>query len=293
MPVKAGGGAGGGRGPTSRPDVIRGTLGPMTSTLPGAGRTRELWSVGDYQRVGVRLVPASEQLVADLQVRPGERLLDVGGGTGNTALAAARRDAEVTCSDIVPELLEHARRRAELEGLSYGTEVADAQALPFDDGAFDVVTSTIGVVFAADAEKAAAEIVRVLRPGGRFGLTAWVPEAPGGKLLQLVRRHDPGDHPGDPLRWGTRDGIEQLFARTGVQLRYAERATDFTAPSVEVQWDRYVQWYAPVRVAWQRLDEAGRAAFHDEFVEMWGSYSRGSQGVLVPNTYLQVIGIKR
>src|SRR4051812_26655936 len=230
MPGEARGQAG---GPTSRPGVIGGTLGPMTSTLPGAGRTRELWSVGDYQRVGVRLVPASEQLVTDLQVRPGERLLDVGGGTGNTALAAARRDAEVVCTDIVPELLEHARKRAELEGLTYETEVADAQALPYDDGSFDVVTSTIGVVFAADAEQAAAELVRVLRPGGRLGPTAWVPEAPGGKLLELVRQHDPGDNPGDPLRWGTRDGVDQLFARHGVQLRYAERTTDFTAPDLE------------------------------------------------------------
>ena len=266
----------------------------MTSpaTAPGAERTRELWSAGDYQRVGVRLVPASEQLVADLQVRPGERLLDVGGGTGNTALAAARRDADVVCSDIVPELLEYAEKRARMEGLSYTTEIADAQALPYDDGSFDVVTSTIGVVFAADADKAAAEIVRVLRPGGRFGLTAWVPEAPGGKLLQLVRQHDPRDHPGDPLRWGTRAGVEGLFARRGVTLRYAERTTDFTAPSPEVQWERYVDWYAPVRVAWERLDEAGRQAFHDEFVAMWGSYSRGSPGILVPNTYLQVIGAK-
>jgi SAM-dependent methyltransferase len=266
----------------------------MTSpaTAPGAERTRALWSVGDYQRVGVRLVPASEQLVADLGVRPGERLLDIGGGTGNTALAAARRDADVICTDIVPELLDAARRRAEMEGLAFETEEADAQALPYDDGSFDVVTSTIGVVFAADAEQAAAELVRVLRPGGRLGLTAWVPEAPGGKLLELVRRHDPGDNPGDALRWGTRDGVDQLLGRRGLQLRYSERTVDFTAPSVEVQWDRYREWYAPVRVAWERMDEPGRAAFHDEFIDMWGSFSRGSPGILVPNTYLQVIGVR-
>src|SRR3954449_9740705 len=164
----------------------------MTSpaTAPGAERTRELWSAGDYQRVGVRLGPASEQLVAglpvrprrappgsggvpaseqhaaDLQARPGERLLDIGGGTGNTALAAARRDADVVCTDIVPELLDYARRRAEMEGLAFGTEVADAQALPYEDESFDVVPSTIGVVFAADAERAAGERGRGGRPGG-------------------------------------------------------------------------------------------------------------------------------
>jgi ubiquinone/menaquinone biosynthesis C-methylase UbiE len=152
----------------------------MTST---ADRTREVWAAGDYQRVGVRLVPASEQLVTDLAVRPGDRVLDVGGGTGNTALAAARRDADVVCSDIVPELLEYARSRAGMEGLAFETEVADAADLPFPDAAFDVVASTFGVVFAGDPERAAQELLRVLRPGGRLGMTAWLPEAPGGRLL--------------------------------------------------------------------------------------------------------------
>src|SRR3712207_1533003 len=148
------------------------------SAAPAADRTREVWATGDYQRVGVRLVPAAEQLVADLAVRPGDRVLDVAGGTGNAALAAARRDGDVVCSDIVPELLVHAERRAAMEGLAFATEVADACALPFPDEAFDVVISTFGVVFAAEPEQAARELLRVLRPGGRLGLTSWRPDAP-------------------------------------------------------------------------------------------------------------------
>jgi SAM-dependent methyltransferase len=266
----------------------------MTSpaTLPGAERTRALWSLAGYQRVGVRLVPASEQLAADLAIRPGDRVLDVAGGTGNMALAAARRDADVVCSDIVPELLEYARRRAEMEGLSFATEPADAQALPFEDASFDVVTSTLGVVFAADADRAAAEMVRVLRPGGRLGLTAWRPDAPGGRLLELVARHDPEDNPGDPLRWGTPDGVRSLFGRS-LKLRFDERSVDFTAPSLAAQWERYRDWFAPVHAAWRPLDQAGRVAFEKEFLDMWGSFTRGSgPGILVPNHYLQVIGVK-
>jgi SAM-dependent methyltransferase len=264
----------------------------MTSST--AGRTRDVWAAGDYQRVGVRLVPASEQLVTDLAVRPGDRLLDVAGGTGNTALAAARRDADVVCSDLVPELLEYAVRRAEMEGLTFATEVADACELPFPDGSFDVVVSTFGVVFAADPEQAARELLRVLRPGGRLGLAAWRPEAPGGRLISLVARHDPEDATGDPLRWGTPEGVEGLLgAGAQCQLRHSERTVEFTAPSVAAQWQRYRDWYAPVHVAWRRLDDGGRATLEGEFSDMWGSFTRGGgPGIVVPNTYLQSTGVR-
>ncbi|NEK58902.1 methyltransferase domain-containing protein [Geodermatophilus sabuli] len=264
----------------------------MTSTT--AQRAREVWAAGDYQRVGVRLVPASELLVADLAVRPGDRVLDVGGGTGNTALAAARRDADVVCTDIVPELLDHARRRAEVEGLAFDTETADAHELPFADGSFDVVASTFGVVFAADPERAAAELLRVLRPGGRLGLTAWIPGAPGGRLLELTARYDPDGAAGDPLRWGTVEGVLGLLGRGAVhQLRHVERTVEFTAPSLAAQWQRYRDWFGPVHLAWSRLDADGRRALEAEFTDMWGSYTRGSgPGIVVPNTYLQVTGVR-
>ncbi len=263
----------------------------MTST---AERTRAVWAAGDYQRVGVRLVPASEQLVTDLGIRPGDRVLDVGGGTGNCALAAARRDADVVCSDIVPELLEYARSRAGMEGLAFDTEVADASALPFPDGSFDVVVSTIGVVFAGDPERAAGELLRVLRPGGRLGLTAWRPDAPGGRLLALLARHDPAGATGDPLRWGTTEGVEELLGRGEVrQVRHVERTVDMTAPSLAAQWQRYRDWFAPVHVAWQRLDATGRAALEADFADLWGSSTRGGgPGIVVPNTYLQTTAVR-
>jgi SAM-dependent methyltransferase len=263
-------------------------------TASTSARTREVWAAGDYQKVGVRLVPASEHLVADLAVRPGDRLLDVAGGTGNTALAAARRDAEVVCSDIVPELLDYAVRRAEIEGLAFATEAADACDLPFPDASFDVVVSTFGVVFAADPAQAARELLRVLRPGGRLGLTAWLPEAPGGRLIALVARHDPEDAAGDPLQWGTPDGVDALLGRGELrQVKHAERTVEFTAPSVDAQWQRYRDWFGPVHMAWQRLDDAGRTAFEREFGDMWGSSTRGGgPGIVVPNTYLQVTGVR-
>jgi SAM-dependent methyltransferase len=263
----------------------------MTSAT--AARSRDVWAAGEYQRVGVRLVPASEHLVADLAVRPGDRLLDVAGGTGNTALAAARRDADVVCSDLVPELLDYATRRAAMEGLDFATEVADACELPFPDASFDVVVSTFGVVFAADPGQAARELLRVLRPGGRLGLTAWRPEAPGGRLLALIERHDPEGATGDPLRWGTADGVQGLLGTGECSLRHSERTVEFTAPSVAGQWQRYRDWYAPVHAAWRRLDLAGRAALESEFSELWGSSTRGGgPGIVVPNTYLQSTGVR-
>ena len=134
---------------------------------------RASWSRGDFHRIGVSQLVVGELLVRELHIHAGERVLDVAGGAGNTALAAARRNAVVTCTDYVPSILSRARRRAEVEGLSIDLVAADVQALPFPDASFDVVTSTFGAMFAPDQSTTAAELLRVLRRGGRLGMANW------------------------------------------------------------------------------------------------------------------------
>jgi ubiquinone/menaquinone biosynthesis C-methylase UbiE len=140
-------------------------------------RARRVWSQGDFARAGAEQVIVGELLCRAIDIHPGERVLDVAAGSGNAALAAARRGASVTATDFVPALLETAARRAQVEGLELETREADAQDLPFPDATFDVVLSTFGVIFAPDQARAAAELLRVCRPGGRIGLTAWTPDS--------------------------------------------------------------------------------------------------------------------
>ena len=148
-------------------------------------RQQGVWSTGDFGRFGALLVLHGELLAESVDIHPGERVLDVGGGTGTASLAAARRFADVTCTDFVPDLLEQAKRRAESEGLPIATQVADAQNLPFEDGSYDVVVSTFGAMFAPDQQRVADEIARVCRPGGRIGMANW---APGSMMNEVFRR---------------------------------------------------------------------------------------------------------
>ncbi|MFD2077782.1 Ubiquinone/menaquinone biosynthesis C-methylase UbiE [Actinopolymorpha cephalotaxi] len=254
---------------------------------------RTTWAAGEFQRIANRMVPVSEDLVLALDVLPGERVLDIAGGTGNTALAAARRDARVTCVDVVPELLDHARLRADVELLPLETVEVDAAALPFADGEFDVVTSTFGLMFVADQRRAAAEALRVLRPGGRIGLANWTPDSALGGLLHLVAKYapPPADAP-SPLRWGTRDGLAQLLAPYAdfTEQRLELRCVDVAARSVAEQFRRYRQWFGPVKLAVDQMSEEDARSFEEEFAELWDRFNRGEpDAVVVPYDYLQFV----
>jgi ubiquinone/menaquinone biosynthesis C-methylase UbiE len=257
-------------------------------------RQLAVWSAGDFSRVASMNVLAAEVLCESIDLHPGERVLDVAAGSGNTALAAARRRCEVTATDFVPSLLDAAARRAESDGIPLRTVVADAQELPFDDGSFDVVLSTFGVIFAPDQERAASELLRVCRPGGRIGLANWTPE---GMLAEQMRlrtgRRAPPPGLRSPLVWGTEDGVRALLG-TGVtspQTTVREMVFRFPSPEHMVEFNR--TYFGPTKVAFDVLDEKGQAELTEELLGVLRKYNRAHDGTLVaPAPYLEVIAVR-
>ena len=191
-----------------------------TNTIDLAAlKTRQhgAWSSGDYAVVGTTLQIVGEELCEALDLHAGQKVLDVAAGNGNATLAAARRWCDVVSTDYVPSLLERGRLRAAADGLSIEFKEADAEALPFADGSFDAVVSTFGVMFTPDQDKAAAELLRVCRSGGKIGLANWTPEGFIGQLFKTLGKYLPPP-PGakSPALWGTRARIAEMFGPTAL-----------------------------------------------------------------------------
>lgn len=257
-------------------------------------RQQAAWTRGDFHRIGVSQVIVGELLVRDLHVHAGERVLDVAAGSGNTALAAARRSADVTCTDYVPELLDHARARAEAEGLPLRVEVADAQRLPYPDHSFDVVVSTFGSMFAPDQEATAAELTRVLRPGGRLGLASWTPESWVGEQFALQARYRPppaGLRP--PTRWGTAAGTRELFGDRLSDVRVTTSAFDFVQPSTTALFELFRDWFGPVATVLDTVDEEQAAAFTRDWMALSDRHNVARDGTCdIPSPYLQLVAVR-
>jgi SAM-dependent methyltransferase len=179
-------------------------------------RQQKTWASGDYGAIATGILPMAEGLCETMDLHAGTRVLDVAAGTGNAALAAARRYCDVTATDYVPALLDRARERAAAERLAITIQEADAEALPFPDNSFDAVISVVGAMFAPDQVRTASELLRVCRSGGQIGLANWTPEGFIGQLFATIGRHvppPPGVRP--PPLWGTRARLEELFGRDG------------------------------------------------------------------------------
>ena len=252
-------------------------------------RQRAAWASGDYAVVGTTLQIVGETLCEVVDLRAGERVLDVAGGNGNASLAATRRFAAVTCTDYVPELLERGRVRAEAERLAVEFRVADAEALPFADASFDAVLSTFGVMFTPNQDRAAAELVRVCRPGGRIGLADWTPDGFVGRLFKLIGTVLPppaGVRP--PALWGTQERLHALFP--GAAIEATPRTFAFRHRSAAHWMEVFRTYYGPVHKAFLALDPAAQATLERGMLDLLARFDRGGgSGLVVPSEYLETV----
>ncbi|MCL4182361.1 MAG: methyltransferase domain-containing protein [Burkholderiaceae bacterium] len=254
-------------------------------------RQRAAWSSGDYAVIGTTLQIVGEGLCEALDVRAGQKVLDVAAGNGNASLAAARRWCEVVATDYVPALLERARERADAERLDIQFREADAEALSFPDGSFDAVVSTFGVMFTADHDRAAAEMIRVCRRGGRIGLANWTPDGFIGQLFKTIGKHVP-PAPGarSPALWGTRAYIAELFEASASSISAAQRHFVFRYRSPEHWLQVFRTWYGPVLKAFTVLEPAAQAALRDDLIALIDRFNRAGDGsMVVPGEYLEIV----
>ena len=265
----------------------------MTATSPDFAaikqRQQATWAAGDYAVVGTTLQIVGEHLAEAADIRAGEHVLDVAAGNGNATLAAARRFAAVTSTDYVPALLERGRERAAADRLPVTFQVADAEALPFADQSFDCVLSTFGVMFTPNQEKAAAEMLRVAKVGGRVGMANWTPDGFIGQLFRTIGRHmPPPAGVKSPALWGTEARLAELFPGQAVQA--TKQMFNFRYKSVAHWLEVFKTYYGPTNRAFAALDAAKGAALEADIVALLGQMNRGGKDTLVvPSEYLEVV----
>ncbi|HXZ85497.1 MAG TPA: methyltransferase domain-containing protein, partial [Myxococcota bacterium] len=262
----------------------------------GALKTRQhgAWSSGDYAVVGTTLQIVGEELCEALDLRSGQKVLDVAAGNGNVSLAAARRFCDVVSTDYVPALLERGRERAKAEGLALEFREADAEKLPFADASFDAVVSTFGVMFTPDQERAAAELARVCRPGGKIGLANWTPDGFIGQLFKTIGKYVP-PAPGakSPALWGTRPRLTELFGAPAREIRATSKHFAFRYRSPEHFVEVFRSYYGPMLKAFGALDAPGQAGLRQDIVSLIGQFNRAQDGTMVvPSEYLEVVIVR-
>lgn len=258
-------------------------------------RQQGTWASGDYAVVGTTLQIVGEQLCESLDVRAGQKVLDVAAGNGNASLAAARRWCDVVSTDYVPALLGRARERAAAERLKIEFQEADAEALPFPDGGFDAVVSTFGVMFTPDQDKAAAELARVCRSGGKIGLANWTPDGFIGEVFKTIGKHlPPPAGVKSPALWGTRARIEEMFGPHASSIQAEPRNFVFRYRSPEHWLQVFKTYYGPLLKAFGALEPAAQAALTNDLMVQIDRFNRsGDTAMVVPSEYLEIVVTRR
>ena len=252
---------------------------------------RATWADGDYGRIGITLQITGERLLENMDPSAGDTFLDIASGNGNAALAAARRNCRVTATDFVPDLLGQSQARAVAEFADIDYAQVDAEDLPYEDGTFDHVASTFGVMFAPRQPRAARELLRVCRPGGRIGLASWTPDGFAGRHFQLLCDYVP--LPAGlrmPTSWGTRDFVARQFGERVSDAQMRERAFVFRYRSPDHWWYIFTTFCGLTRGVFRRLDDEQRAALRDDVMTLIGELNRAHDGTMVvESTYLECV----
>jgi ubiquinone/menaquinone biosynthesis C-methylase UbiE len=254
-------------------------------------RQQATWASGDFAVIGVTLQIVGESLAEAADIRANERVIDVAAGNGNATLAAAHRFAQVTSTDYVPALLEKGRARALAEGLQVTFREADAEALPFPDGSFDVALSTFGVMFTPDHARSAAELMRVVRTGGRIGLANWTPDGFIGQLFKTIGKHvPPPAGVKSPALWGTEDYLAQLFGAAADRFVVERKNFNFRYASAAHWMQVFRDYYGPVYKAFAAAGPDGSQALEQDIRALLDRFNTaGSASLVVPAEYLEVV----
>lgn len=262
---------------------------------PHNERPAAVWNAGgkDYDWISRGIADSIEHCVLRLDPQPAERILDLSTGTGWTSRVVARRGAAVTGVDIAGELLAAARESAAAEALTIEYRLGDAEQLPFDDGEFDAVVSTCGVMFASRPDAAAAELARVCRKGGRIALTTWLSDGNLFRMFEVMRRYmppPPNPAPTSPFEWGRPERIREWLG-TAFELRFEYGVSYYREPSGESAWETFSQGYGPTRSLAAALDAERRRAFREDFIAFHEGF-RTELGICVPREYWLTVGVR-
>ncbi len=256
---------------------------------------QQIWSKGDFAMVANLVYFPSEHLIEALEIVPDERVLDVASGSGNAAIAAARRSwGNVVSSDYVPALLERGRERAAAERLEIEFVEADAQNLPFEDASFDVVTSVYGAMFAPDQQQTAAELLRVVKPGGRIGMGNWCPDGSVGTMFKTISKHAPPP-PGipSPLLWGSEEHVRELFGDSVTDLRAERRVSRQPFRSADHYIEFFRKYFGPTQMAYERVGPEGEQALTDDLRDFLEAVNTaGDRAMVLEGDYLEVVATR-
>jgi ubiquinone/menaquinone biosynthesis C-methylase UbiE len=256
---------------------------------------QKTWSEGDFGVIARTVYIVGEELCEAADIMPRERVLDVACGTGNATLPAARRSwGGAVGLDYVPELLEQGRARAAAEGLDVEFVEGDAENLPFEDDSFDVVLSTFGAMFAPNQQKAADEMLRVCKPGGRIAMTNWVPDGMIGEMFMTVAKHappPPGVQP--PILWGTEDHLRELFGDRISALETERVSVKMRFRDADHWLDVYRTYFGPTKVAFERVGADGEEALEADLRALLDRHDTGGDRALVEEPeYLRVVATR-